>query len=360
MGRLPLVLTACLCLVWGCSLRPVNTPSFAGDPGIRRIDPNDGPFFLIETHKPDPRTGQMRAEQIIQWRQTTVRPDGDGVRTLTAKYRGLDFHLFSRVAVRVQLGDGHKYWALMDTGFPESLYVNDMVVRDCDLAVFPVGEHPETKCPQGICEIPVLRIGQAAVVNPPCWYEQRHWQFRVLGQPLYRDRTVLIGLWFMRTFPYILFDNVRREAVFGLYDAYEPSDPSEWVSVPFVLEEVEGCLRMMVDVSLGGRKTPVEFDTGGARPGLVLHDRIWQELGGAVGTRTRHASYQFGWLPCYRVVVPELRIGSLVLRNRKANVLTQESPFLECFDGLLSLEYFKKTSVVLDFRRNLIWIRKSS
>jgi len=32
---------------------------------------------------------------------------------------------------------------------------------------------------------------------------------------------------------------------------------------------------------------------------------------------------------------------------------------MESFEGILSLDYFKRTTVVLDFRKNLIWIRKS-
>lgn len=355
--RWSLVLIACSCL-WGCRLRPVNTPSFADDSAVRRIDPNHGPFLLRETNTPDPRTGHMHLERIIEWKDTTVRPDLRGARTLVMKYRCLDFPLFSRVSVRIRLGDRRKYWALMDSGYPGSLYVNDMVVRDCDLAVFPLGEDSDTGCPQGICAVPTLRIGQATVKNPPCLYAQRQWQLRVLGQPLYRNRAVLIGLGFMRFFPYVLFDNVRREVVVGLHDAFEPKDPSEWVSVPFVLEKTEGGSRVVLDISLSGRKTRVVFDTGGAKPGLLLRDAVWQDLGGAPGAATRCALYEFGWLPCRRVIVPELRVGPLILKRGKAKVLSQNISPLENSEGILSLDYFKKTRVVLDFTRNLLWIGK--
>ncbi len=357
MRRL-LVLTGCLFFVCGCSLGPVNTSPFSSDPAIRPIDPNDAPFKIIEIHAPDPNTGHTRLTRAVQWGEAEVRPTLDGPRTFATKYRDLDFRLFSRVSARIQLGDRHKYWALMDTGCPMALYVNDAVVRDCGLVVFPLGEHTETGCPVGICEVPALRIGQATVTNPPCWYEQRQWEFRVFGRPLYRDRTVLLGLRFIRVFPYVLFDNAGREAVFGLYDAFEPNDPSEWVSLPFVLEDVGGGPRMMVDIFVGERKTHVEFDTGGAKPGLILRENVWRELGGAAGTPGRHASYQFGWLACRRVVVPELRVGPLTLQDRKADVLAHDSPLMESFEGILSLDYFKRTTVVLDFRKNLIWIRR--
>ena len=353
-----LVLTAFSCLVCGCSLGPVNTPSFADDPSVRRIDPNNGPFVIIEVRRPDPNTGQTCVERIIQWKNPRINPNLNGARTFAAKYRNLDFRLFSRVSVPIRLGEGRKYWALVDTGYPDSLYLNDGVIRDCDLAVLPLGEHSETASAQGLCEVPVLRIGHATVTHPPCWYEQSQWQFRLLGLPLYRDRMVLIGLRFMQAFPYVLFDNARREVVFSPYDEFEPDDPSQWTSFPFVLEEAGGELRMVVELSLGSRDARVEFDTGGARPGLVLRDDVWQDVDGPDGTAARHPSYQFGWVPCRRVVVPELRIGPVVLKDRKAAIVTQDGPLLEEIEGILSLDYFKRTSVVLDFKQKRIWIKR--
>ncbi|MEN6336240.1 MAG: hypothetical protein ABFE01_18455 [Phycisphaerales bacterium] len=353
-----LAIAAYFCLACGCSLGPVNMPAFSGDSTVRRIDPNDGPFFVIETQQRDPETGLMESERTIQWKDVVVRPNLRGERTFTMKYRNLSFDLSSKVATRIQLDDKHRYWALIDTGYPGDLYVNDAVVRDCDLAVFPLGVHPQTGCSLGVCEVPSLRIGPVAVANPLCWYEQRQWQFRVLGQPVYRDRTVLIGLRFLRVFSYVQFDNARREAVFGLYDAFDPKDSPQWVSLPFVLEETDGVIRMMVDVQIAEHTVHVEFDTGGARPGLVLHDSVWRDLGGAAGSAARYASYQFGWLSCRRVTVPELRVGSLVLKARSANVLAPDSLFLEGLDGSLSLDYFKATTVVLDFRKRRIWIRR--
>jgi hypothetical protein len=58
------------------------------------------------------------------------------------------------------------------------------------------------------------------------------------------------------------------------------------------------------------------------------------------------------------VVIPDVRLGPLILHDRRANVLAQNGPFLKDFDGILSLDYFRKTTVVLDFRRSLIWVRR--
>ncbi len=353
-----LVLMAFACLACGCSLGPVNTPSFADDASVRRIDPNHGPFVIIDVTRLSPKPGQKRAERRIQWKNPRIDPNLNGAPTFAAKYRSLEFRLFSRVSVPVRLGQRRKHWALVDTGYAGSLYINDAVIRDCNLAVFPMGEHPETGSAAGLCEVPAMQIGQATVGNPPCSYEQRQWQLRLFGLPLYRDRMVLIGLRFLRAFPFVLFDNARREVVFSPYDVFEPDDPSQWLSLPFALEGTTGKLRIMVDISLGPRDVRVEFDTGGAKPGLILREDVWRDVGGGAGAKGRHASIQFGWLPCRRVVVPELRVGPLILQDRKADIMAQDSPLLEGIEGLLSLDYFKKTSVVLDFKQNRIWIRQ--
>jgi hypothetical protein len=346
------------CLVVGCRLGPVNTSSFADDPAIRRIDPNNQPFWIIDIERPNPKPGQKHSERRIQWKNPRIEPNLNGTRTFAVKYRSLDFRLFSRVSVSVRLGQGRRHWALVDTGYSGSLYINDAVVRDSNLAVFPLGEHSETGSASGLCEVPALQIGQATVANPPCSYEQRQWQFRVLGLPLYRDRMVLLGLRFLRAFPYVQFDNVRREVVFSPYDAFEPDDPSQWIEWPFVLGETADKLRIMVDISLGSRDVHVEFDTGGAKPRLILRDDVWRGVGGDPGVKSRHAFIQYGWLPCRRVIVPELRVGPLTLQDRKADIMPQDSPPLEGIEGILSLDYFKKTSVVLDFKRSRVWIRK--
>jgi hypothetical protein len=309
---------------------------------------------LAKDDEPDPGTGPARWTLTIQRK----RPRLEGPSLFAVKCRRFVFDVSSNVFVRVRLGEGRRYWGLLDSGNPGGLYVNDAVVRDRGLAILPLGKNLETGCSEGVCEVPVLQIGSATVTNPSCRYEQRQWQFRVLRQPLYGHRAVLIGMEVMRLFSYIRFDNVRHKAVFGLQDAFAPDDPSEWVSMPFVLERVNGGSRVMIDIFLGEHRARVLFDTGGARPGLILRDSVWQNVGGAAGTAGRHASFQFGWLPCRRVVIPDVRLGPLILHDRRANVLAQNGPFLKDFDGILSLDYFRKTTVVLDFRRSLIWVRR--
>ncbi len=362
LRRLFVVLGACAVLTGGCSYGPVNSSSVLRDRGVVRIDPNDGPFVVEVVEKVGEDGNEPEEMRVIEWKETRVTGSLSRDRSLWLKYKPYYFYMFSQPAVEVEMPGGHRCTGLLDTGYGGSVYVTDLTVRQSDLAVFPMGEHSDTGCGQGLCEIPAMRIGTVTVENPPCWYEQRHWQLRVLGVPLYRHKTVLIGMGMISKFSHVLFDNVHRRVRFSREDQFEPDDPSRWARVPFVLERENGGLRMMVDISLGGQEVHVEFDTCGAKPGLILRDDMWDRVSGSVdargGGKTLHPSYQFGWHWCRRYTLEEIQTGELTLEKTKVDVLPAGSEFGREFEGILTLDAFRKTTVVLDFRQNVIWVRK--
>lgn len=360
-----LVLAICACLGCGCSFGPVNTPAFSADYSVRFIDPNNGPFVIEQSEEPDPNTGQMRKSLGIKWKPIGIHPNLKDSRTFSVSYDSLRFYLSGHVVVPVTMPGGRTYSAILDTGCgcPFHVYVNDDVVRDCNLAVFPGGKSPETGCLAGLCEIPSMKLAQVTVTNPLCVYVHRQWQFRVFGVPFYRNRTVLIGTGLMRAFSYILFDNVKQKVVFGLNDAFKPDDSSQWVNHPFVLEKVRDLRYLMTDISLADSTIHVLFDTGGGKPpDLILREAVWRRLKGNLeargGSAATHLSYQYGWLPCRRYVLPELRIGQMILDNAVVDILPDDSPLVQDYEGIISLYYFKKTTVVLDFKQNLLWFKR--
>ncbi len=362
LRRLFAVLGACIALAGGCAYGPFNTSSVFDDPGVERIDPNNGPFVIELEQKAAEDGNEPETIRVIKWKPTRVAGSLAGDRGLSVKYKAHYFSLFSQPAVEVEMPGGHRCTALLDTGYSGSLLVSDLTVRRSNLAVFPLGEHSDTGCGRGLCEMPALRIGAITIENPPCRYEQRHWQLRVLGVPIYRHKTVLIGLGMISKFSHVLFDNANRQVRFNPHDKFTPDETSRWVRVPFVIEQVEGELRMMVDVSLGGNAVRVEFDTGGARPGLILRNDVWKRVAADVnargGGRKLHPSYQYGWHWCRRYTLPELQLGKLTLENTKVDVLAAESEFGQDFEGIITLDCFRKTAIALDFKQNVLWIRK--
>ena len=361
LRHLFVALAACSVLSGGCSYGPVNTASVLTDRGVERIDPKDGPFVIETVHRAGDDGNEPEEIGAIRWKKTRVGGSLSRDRGLWLKYKPWYFHLFSQPAVEVEMPGGHRCTALLDTGCTRAVYVSDLVVRQSDLAVFPMGEHSDTGCGQGYCHIPAMRLGTVTVENPPCWYEQRHWQLRVLGVPLYRHKTMLIGMGMISKFSHVLFDNANRRVRFSPHDRFEPGESSRWVRVPFLIERDNGGPRMMVDLSLGGHEVRAEFDTCGAKPGLILRSDVWDRVADSVnargGRKALLPSYQDGWYWCRRYRLRELQMGDLVLENMKVDVLPAESEFGQDFEGLLTLDAFRKTAVVLDFAQNVLWIR---
>ncbi len=359
-----LVAVPVILAIWGCGCQHVlvSTPAFSPDSGVRRIDPNNGPFTIIESGPADPNSSQTQPIPAITWREIRITTDPESGQTYQIKACPVRFALGNNVNVPVTMPGGRKYWAMVDTGFSNYFYVDDTVVRECDLAVLPLGENPATGHAQGLCEIPSLKLGRTVIETLPCFYEHRHWQLRILGVPVYSPRTILLGLRFMRAHAYVFFDNARHTVLFSPREAFEPKDASAWVRLPFVFKEINDNLRMLVDLPVGEHMVPVEFDTGGAKPGLSLKEETWQRVAHQFHARDagrgHYRNLQFGRLPCHTYTVPTLSIGPMDVRNARIDVVPRDDPVMRDFEGILSLNYFRKTSVVLDFRKRLIWIRK--
>lgn len=354
-----LLATVCLFSVYGCSYRPVDTPDLRDDPSTKRIDPNNGAFVIEQSRVADPNNGKARRSGTIKWKPVRISPGLKDVRTFSAKYNSREFRRTGRVAIPVRMPSGRTYSALLDTGCPHQVYINDAVVRDCDLAVFPGGRDSGTGSYMGLCEIPSIKFANLTVRNPCSWYGQRQWQFRIFGIPLYRRRTVFIGLGLMQGFSYILFDNIKQRVVFNPEDTFAPEDSSQWVNLPFVIENRDK-ERMMIDISLAGRPVHVEFDTG-SFDSLILQNAAWQRLKDRMdvrgGTDGRLRTSQYGDLPCRRNVLPQLQIGQVTLKSIRVDILPDDSPYAQNVDGIIGLACFKKTLVVLDFQENLLWLR---
>ena len=262
----------------------MNTPAFSEDSDVRRIDPNSGPFTTREIERIEAKTGRSQLIRQIKWNPAPISYDSGTPQSFSIRYDPWQFCLTSRVLVPIDIS-GHKRSAIVDTGFSGHVYMNDLMLESCDLAVFPLGTNPATGSAIGLCNIPALRLGPMVIAHPPCLYEQMQWQFRVLGIPLYKHKIVLLGLDLLRPFSYVLFDNTRHTIVFNPRDIFEPDRPSDWLRLPFTLEKVDDNLRMMVDFPVGPEKVHVEFDTGGARPGMTLRESAWKRIASSVRTR---------------------------------------------------------------------------
>jgi hypothetical protein len=255
--------------------------------------------------------------------------------------------------------NGKQYPIWIDSGMSTwPILVNDVVARENGLVVYQNGKSTG----DGLCELASLQLNDQILKDLPCLYTSRHWEFRILGIPVWKDNRVLFGLETMSKFKYIMFDNVQKELELSSMQTFKPKANEDWSYYPFELKNFgyQYGRRLLVNFPIEGEIFQLEFDTGGRS--MFINEDLWQEMKKELTVlnrkETNFASYQFGLLPCTSIRVKKMRIANNIVRAPNINVLPKDSPYL--FDssyGVIGIEYFRDTLVVLDFERMLVWVK---
>lgn len=270
------------------------------------------------------------------------------------KYESFYFDLIRLVAVTGQLPNGEKYTTFLDTAYSDYVLVNSLVVLENELAIYPLGISNWFPSYMGLCELPSLQMGQAIIKNPPCMYIQQQWEVKLLGLPIWQQKGFLLGLGILKDFSYIEFNNVKKEVEFSATKIFEPDNPDIWDGYPLEIRD----RRLMVKIPIDGKTLHLMFDTCG-RYGMVARSDIWEQLPPKVRSgKIRDSRFQtgfFGELPCKRTKVKKLAIGNIKVKNAEIIILPEDSLY---GGNYISMEFFKNTTVVLDFKNRLLWIKK--
>ena len=343
----------------GCSLGPVAEKDLKNNPNVRFITPNvkEGPVFVsIIFHK--------EGENKFTIEHNTIGNEIILSQPMQVKYQNFYFDFLDMIAVTGQLTNGKKYTVWIDTGYGLYILTNGITIRKNDLAIFPIGKTGDGKF-VGICHLPELQIGQVKFMNPHCQYLQLHWEWNVLGLPLWRQQGFVIGLRQLESFSYLMFDNINKELDFSLKKSFEPNEPANWCSYPIALEKVDskgvsGELQLMVDIPMAGENIHIMFDTCG-RYGIVTGPELWQKFSDKFENiklrKDKFPSGFWGWLPCRKGNIPEFDICNRTIKNTDIIILDEDSPYL-FGQGYISMKLFKNTVVVLDFKQKLLWVKQ--
>ncbi len=268
-------------------------------------------------------------------------------KTFSVKYHRCMIHSAPQVYIPVEFPNGRKYIAYLDTGFNSIIILTSDIVVDNNLVVIPI-------C--GACQIPILNIGQAQIKDATVFYDEQQWQFRVLNIPLYKHSAIILGRDFIKSFGYVMFDNVKKEVVFSKNGTFLPEYPHLWISYPFI-EDPNAGNTIMVKIPINGNILDIAFDSCGGDPGLVLNKSHWQAIKNDLNIKKLVNSNITIWAgdhwPCKKATVSKISIGEKIIKNAEVNI--DENPeHLSIF----SLGYFQDSVVVLDFVNNLLWIKK--
>jgi hypothetical protein len=329
----------------------VNSKRLEGMAGVSLISPNDlmsGSYWAKDIYNDSWKRGNQIDEDKEQREPCRI------------KYHS-SYSVNRWMAVEGKLGNGRKYPVVLDTGASIPLFVNDIHIMENKLAIHTLKSHNGDSAGWGMCYLPELHIGQVTLANWPCFYREQHTELQLLGLPLVKGKAVIAGLAALRRFKYISFDSVRKEVEFSLESAFKSGQPDSWTQYSFAIEEdLGGNVLLFVRIPIAGEEIELQLDTGSGR-GLAITEELWERM----SKKIRHVKLKkgrdlypyIGWLVCKQGVIPKLEVGNRIVKNAKMSVFPNDSPIVDQCSGLLGMQYFQDTIIVLDFERNLMWVK---
>ena len=329
----------------------VSSKRLEGMAGVSLISPNDlmsGSYWAKDIYN----GSRKRSNQIDE--------DTEQRDPCRIKYHS-SYSVNRWMAVEGKLGNGRKYPVVLDTGASIPLFVNDIHIMENKLTAYPLKSHNGDSVGWGMCYLPELLIGQVTLASWPCFYREQHTELQLLGLPLVKGKAVIAGLAALRRFKYISFDSVRKEVEFSLERVFKPGQLDLWAQYSFAIEEdLGGNALLFVKIPIAGEETELQLDTGSGR-GLAITGELWEKMSKKIRRiklkKGRDLYPYIGWLVCKQGVVPKLEVGNRIVKNAKMSVFPNDSPIVEQRSGLLGMQYFQDTIMVLDFERNLMWVK---
>jgi hypothetical protein len=336
----------------------VNTKSLENRADIRLIDPNDGPYSIKVTPRND-------GGRDYSWE---IDSQIEQAKPCRVKYHRLyaTSH-FMVVEGRVNGDGGRKYPVVLDTGASQSIFVKDTHVLDNKLPIYPMQTNKAglNGFSLGLCHLPELQIGNVALVDWPCLYLERHTKPELFGlsiaQDDIKDDSIIVGLPVLQEFKYVLFDNIRKEVEFSYNELFEPGETGLWEQYPLSIEEdFRGNAFLFVSVPICGEEIELQLDTGSGR-GLAIREELWEKMCKKVQNvklKDGRDLYPYiGLLPCKRGVIREVEMGKRTVENAEVSVFPNDSPLVKDCQGLLGMQCFQDTVMVLDFENKLMWVK---
>jgi predicted aspartyl protease len=253
--------------------------------------------------------------------------------------------------------DGHKYPVVVDTGASQAVLVKNVHVRQNDLReqTFKAAGLGGRKI--SLCYLPELDLSSIRLIDWPCL----RLASRSTGLGV-RDDFVIVGLPVLREFKYIVFDNVHGQIEFSRDKVFEPEEADSWEQFPMWLEEdFSGNVFLFARITVDGIEMELQLDTGSGR-GLAISEELWEQIPDSEQVRLKHTKELYpyiGNLSCRRGTIAELALGNSKILNVPVSVFADDSPLVEDCGGLMGMELFRNTIMVIDFENELIWVKRS-
>jgi hypothetical protein len=341
----------------GCSIVTVDTGSLKDTPDVYLINPDDGPYSIEVIQRKD-------GSRDYWWEIESRVEQAD---TCRVKYHSL-YSTNRFMVVQGKVGNtGNRYPVVLDTGSSQAVFVKDTHVLNNDLPIYPMETNKLdlNGYQLGLCHLPKLQIGNALLIDQPCFYLERNVKLGLFGLAIvkdnFKDDSIIVGLPALQQFKYIMFDSVKKEVEFSHSKLFRAEKLQLWEQHSFIIEEdFHGNAFLFVRIPISGKQIELKLDTGSGR-GLAISEDLWQGIRGEihdVKLRKQRDIYPYiGSLACERGVIPKLRVGNRMVKNAKVSIFPNESKLLEQNEGLIGMQLFRDTVMVLDFERNIMWVK---
>ena len=343
----------------GCSLFIrgviVNNKDDAAINQLPRIDPND-PNNHISLTVVD-KQGERKTKVHILENGFSIDTGENPCRVKFKKDRKF---IVSGVKLEAEfIGCSQTYPVIIDTGLAKPILVNDIHILENKLSILanPGGE-------DGICKLPDLSIGELTFRNLIANCNFHHAEVHLLGFPVDKDNNIYLGLDLLRKFKYVGFDYVNEDVEFSSTKSFSTLTGNSWSNYPFVIKEGrKGNTRLVVRIPMNGLNMNLVFDTG--NPIVMLTtEKAWKQMSKEVLEYKKSHKKTFmpfagGRIAARTVVVKELKVGQNIVTNASVAILPDNNPLFASEkneNGLLGVQCFADSSIVLDFEHNLMWV----
>jgi hypothetical protein len=252
---------------------------------------------------------------------------------------------------------GNKYPVVVDTGASQPLIVKDVHVRQNKLKVRSLKTAGPDGRKVGLCYLPELDLASVKLIDWPCL------ELKSASMGLgVRDDFMIVGLPVIREFKYVVFDNVAGQVEFSKDRAFEPGNANSWKQFPiWVEEDFSGNAFLFVQITVGGQEMELQLDTGSGR-GLAISQELWEQLPADVRqvrlSRAKELYPYIGNLSCRRGEIREMELGGSNIHDVPVSVFADDSPLVEDCGGLMGMQLFSDTIMVLDFENELMWVKR--
>jgi len=268
------------------------------------------------------------------------------------------------MAVEGTLDDGRSYPVILDTGASPALFVSDIRIVGNRLATPVSTSQGSPLASRGTGYFPKLQIADFTLINWPYLYPAQHPGAQLFGLDSARGKAIIVGVPALRRFRYIAFDNTMKEVEFSLEETFECDQPQQWLQYPLAIEEdFGGNAFLFVEIPLAGVPLRLQLDTGSGR-GLAITEQAWRRISPELYPvnlrRTKELYPYIGRLDCRRGVVSHMNIGGRIVRRAEVSIFPDDSPLLEQCEGMVGMQCFQGTIIVLDFQRCQLWVRDPS